>query len=70
VASTFPVVLPFMVFADVGVAKTVSRVVALVMMFGGGLALGHYAGFGSWRVGFAMVLLGSGLVVAIEALGG
>jgi hypothetical protein len=70
VASTFPVVLPYMVFADVWVAKTVSRAVALVMMFGGGLALGHYAGFGSWRVGFAMVLLGSGLVVAIEALGG
>jgi general stress protein CsbA len=70
VAATFPVVLPFMMFADVGVAKNVSRVVALAMLFGGGLALGRYAGFGSWRVGFAMVGLGSGLVVAINALGG
>ena len=70
VAATFPVVLPFMVFTDVGVAKNISRVVALAMLFGGGLVLGRYAGFGSWRVGFVMVGLGSGLVVAINALGG
>jgi hypothetical protein len=70
VAATFPVVLPFMMFADVGVAKSVSRAVALAMLFGGGLALGRYAGFGSWKVGLIMVGLGSGLVVAINALGG
>lgn len=70
VAATFPVVLPFMMFADVGVAKNVSRIVALVMLFIGGLALGRYAGFGSWRAGLIMVGLGSGLVVAINALGG
>jgi hypothetical protein len=70
VAATFPVVLPFMVFADVGVAKNVSRVIALAMLFFGGLALGRYAGFGSWKVGLIMVGLGTGLVVAINALGG
>ncbi len=70
VAATFPVVLPFMLFADVGVAKTVSRGVALAMLFLGGLALGRYAGFGSWRAGLVMVGLGIGLVVAINALGG
>ena len=39
VASTFPVALPFMLFADLGTAKTVSRAVALAMLFAGGLAL-------------------------------
>ena len=70
VASTFPVVLPFVLFEDVGTAKNVSRAIALAMLFFGGLALGRYAGYGSWKVGFMMVGLGSALVVAINALGG
>jgi len=70
VASTFPVVLPFMLIQDVGTAKTVSRAVALAMLFFGGLALGRYAGYGSWKVGFMMAGLGTALVVAINALGG
>jgi hypothetical protein len=59
-----------MMIDDVQMAKNVSRGVALAMLFLGGLALGRYAGYGSWRVGFLMVGLGSGLVVAINALGG
>jgi hypothetical protein len=70
VASTFPVVLPFALIEDVTLAKNVSRAVALAMLFFGGLALGRYAGYGSWKVGFMMVGLGSGLVIAINALGG
>jgi hypothetical protein len=70
VASTFPVVLPFMMFEDVGTAKNVSRAVALAMLFAGGLALGRYAGYGSWKVGLLMAGLGTALVVAINALGG
>jgi VIT1/CCC1 family predicted Fe2+/Mn2+ transporter len=70
VASTFPVALPFVAFSDVGTAKAVSRVVALTMLFFGGLALGRYAGYGSLRVGFMMAGLGTVLVVAIMALGG
>ena len=70
VASTFPVVLPFVLFEDVGTAKNVSRAIALAMLFFGGLALGRYAGYGSWKVGFMMVGLGTALVVAINALGG
>ena len=70
VASTFPVVLPFMLFDDVGTAKNASRVVALAMLFVGGLALGKYAGYGSWKVGLLMAGLGTALVVAINALGG
>jgi hypothetical protein len=70
VAATFPVVLPFVLIQDVGTAKNVSRAIALAMLFLGGLALGRYAGYGSWKVGFMLVGLGTGLVVAINALGG
>ena len=70
VASTFPVVLPFVLIQDVGTAKTASRAIALAMLFFGGLALGRYAGYGSWRVGFMMAGLGTALVLAINALGG
>ena len=70
VASTFPVVLPFVFIQDVGMAKNVSRAIALAMLFFGGLALGRYAGYGSLKVGFMMVGLGTALVVAINALGG
>ena len=70
VASTFPVVLPFVFIQDVGTAKNVSRAIALAMLFFGGLALGRYAGYGSWKVGLMMAGLGTALVVAINALGG
>ena len=70
VASTFPVVLPFALIADVGTAKNISRAIALAMLFFGGLALGRYAGYGSWKVGFMMAGLGTALVLAINALGG
>jgi hypothetical protein len=70
VGATFPVVVPFMMFDDVGTAKNISRAIALAMLFGGGLALGRYAGYGSWKVGLMMAGLGAALVVAINALGG
>jgi hypothetical protein len=70
VAATFPVVLPFVLIKDVGTAMTVSRAIALAMLFFGGLALGRYAGYGSWKVGLMMVGLGTALVLAIIALGG
>ena len=40
------------------------------MLFLGGLVLGRYAGYGSWRAGLLMVGLGTALVLAINALGG
>ena len=70
VVSTFPVVLPFVMFEDVGTAKTASRLVAVTMLFFGGLALGRYAGYGSWKVGLMMAGLGTALVTAVIALGG
>ena len=70
VAATFPVVLPFAMIEDVRTAKALSRAIALAMLFFGGLALGRYAGYGSWKVGLMMAGLGTALVAAIMALGG
>ena len=70
VASTFPVALPFVMFADPKMGLLVSRILTLVMLFGGGLALGRYAGYGSWRSGLSFVALGVVLTAAIIALGG
>jgi VIT1/CCC1 family predicted Fe2+/Mn2+ transporter len=70
VASTIPVVLPFLLIGDLGIAKHVSRIIALAMLFVGGLALGRYAGHSALRVGFMVAGLGTLLVVAINALGG
>ena len=70
VSATLPVVLPYVLIGDVRTAKTVSRVVALAMLFLGGLVLGRYAGYGSWKAGGIMVALGAGMVGAIMALGG
>ena len=70
VASTFPVVLPFVFHPGVAIAKSLSRGIALVMLFFGGLALGRYAGYGSWKVGFMMAGLGTLVVMAVMALGG
>lgn len=70
VASTFPVALPFVFFADAGTALSVSRAIALGMMFMAGLALGRYAGYGSWKTGIVMVCLGTLVVVIVIALGG
>ena len=70
VLATFPVVLPFAFMQDVGAAKNASRIIALVMLFLGGLALGRYAGYGSWRAGLAMTALGVVMVGVIKVLGG
>jgi hypothetical protein len=70
VAATFPVAIPFLIIDDIGLAKAVSRAIALAMLFFGGLALGRYAGYGSWKTGLMMAGLGAALVTAVIALGG
>jgi len=70
VLSTFPVALPFVLINDISTALLVSRVLSLVMLFGGGFALGRYAGYSGWKSGFGMVGLGTALTAAIIALGG
>jgi VIT family len=68
--STFPVVIPFLIFAEVHVALRVSNLIAIVMMFLLGYRLGRYAGYHSLRTGFAFVLLGLTLVAITIAIGG
>jgi VIT1/CCC1 family predicted Fe2+/Mn2+ transporter len=68
--STFPIVIPFLVVEDTGVALRTSNAVALAMLFVAGWAVGNYAGRPGWRTGLAMVLLGVVLVGITIALGG
>jgi VIT1/CCC1 family predicted Fe2+/Mn2+ transporter len=68
--STFPLVIPFVVFRDVQRALLVSNGVAIAMLFGCGYALARYGGLRPWVTGFSMVLLGSVLVGIAIALGG
>jgi hypothetical protein len=42
----------------------------IAMLFAGGLALGRYAGYGSWKTGALMAGLGMAIVAALIALGG
>jgi len=70
VVATFPAVIPFALVDTTAAALWISRVVALVMLFGGGWALGRYAGGNTWLAGLAMAALGTALVGAIMALGG
>ena len=51
-------------------ALRASNAIALVMLFLCGYWLGRYAGHRPWRMGFAMVVVGSVLVALTIALGG
>lgn len=68
--STIPIVLPFVFTSDVALAKHGSRIVALLMLFGAGMQLGRYAGYGGMRTGLSMMGLGAAVIVAIMAFGG
>jgi VIT1/CCC1 family predicted Fe2+/Mn2+ transporter len=70
VATTFPVALPFIMFKELSTALIVSRVLTIAMLFGGGFALGRFAGFSGWPTGLAMTVMGVLLTIAIIALGG
>ena len=68
--STFPVVIPFLVFSTAQVALRVSNLIALVMLFCLGYWLGQHGGYPPWQTGLSMVLLGVVLVGIAIALGG
>ena len=71
VLATFPVVVPFMLTDDVGLAMQVSQTVTLLMLFLVGWALGRYAGARRPALtGVLMLLLGVVLIAAVKALGG
>jgi VIT1/CCC1 family predicted Fe2+/Mn2+ transporter len=68
--STFPVVIPFLVFRDVPVALRASNLVAIAMLFACGYLLARHGGYHPWRTGFSMVVIGVVLVGIAIALGG
>jgi len=68
--STFPVVIPFIFMHNALRALRISNAIALVMLFLCGYWLGRHAGHPPWRMGFAMVVVGSVLVALTIALGG
>ena len=70
VLATFPVVVPFMLFAETAVAMRVSNGIALATLFLAGYRLARYSGGSPWRSGLAMAAIGAALVAAIMALGG
>ena len=68
--STFPVVIPFLLFAEARLALRVSNAVAIAMLFLCGFMLGRYAGFRPVAMGLSVVALGGALVGVAIALGG
>lgn len=68
--STFPVVVPFLLFSPLQSAMRISNAVAIVMLFAAGHLLGRYAGLRPARTGWSMVAIGVGLVGITMALGG
>ena len=67
---TFPVVIPFIVIDDANTALRISNLVALVMLFACGTALGRHAGGRPYRTGVTMTALGIVRVTVTIALGG
>lgn len=70
VLSTFPVVIPFIIFSNVALAMRASNAVAIALLFASGYMLARYGGFHPWRTGLSMVVLGVALVAITIALGG
>lgn len=70
VASTFPIAAPFLLIADVAVAKAVSRGLALALLFAAGYGVGRYSGVRPVWMGLAMLGIGAVLVAVVTALGG
>jgi len=68
--STFPIVLPFLIFSNVQVGLRVSNLVAIVMLFGCGYTLARHGGHRPLTTAFTMVGLGLVLVAITIALGG
>jgi VIT1/CCC1 family predicted Fe2+/Mn2+ transporter len=69
-ASTFPVVIPFLLSSDAHLALRVSNGIAVSMLLVCGYSAGRLTGYHPWGTGLAMVFLGLVLVALTMALGG
>jgi hypothetical protein len=70
VSATIPISVPFVLIKDVQVALRVSNVIAILMMFLCGRALGKYVGRNRLAMGILTSLIGIALVLITIALGG
>jgi hypothetical protein len=70
ILSTFPVVLPFVVFEDTRLAVRLSNAIAIILLFVRGFLFARYAGLRPWATGLIMVAVGVVLVSLAIALGG
>ena len=70
VLSTFPVVIPFIVFEDARLALRTSNAFAVILLFVCGYLFASYAGLWPWTTGVIMVAVGAALVSVAIALGG
>jgi VIT family len=68
--STFPPVIPFLLWGDVQTALRMSNAVAIVMLFACGYAYARGTGLRPWPTGLVMVAIGLALVAIAVALGG
>jgi VIT1/CCC1 family predicted Fe2+/Mn2+ transporter len=70
VAATFPIIIPFIFASDLELAMRTSNSLAVLIMFIGGVILGHHAGGSPLRYGLAMAGIGVALAAIIVSLGG
>src|SRR5262245_17314607 len=68
--STFPPVIPFLLWGDVQTALRISNAVAIAMLFACGYAYARGTGLQPWTTGLVMVAIGLALVAVAVALGG
>ncbi len=70
ILSTFPVVIPFIIFQNAQFALRISNAIAVVSLFFCGFVFARYAGLQPWVTGLIMVVVGIVLVGIAIALGG
>jgi len=70
ILSTFPVVIPFIIFENAQSALRISNAIAVVSLFFCGFVFARYAGLQPWATGLIMVAVGVVLVAIAIALGG
>jgi hypothetical protein len=69
-ASTFPVVVPFLFIGEVQPALRLSNTIAIAMLFISGYAFARCTGLRPWPTGLLMVAIGCSMVGVAVALGG
>ena len=70
ILSTFPVVIPFIVFDNAQLALRTSNAIAVISLFFCGFIFARHSGLQPWATGLVMVIAGTALVSIAIALGG